>query len=70
MDFCFALNELKEGRYVHRTGWNGRNMCLFLVKNFDPDFVPFIAIKTVSNALVPWVPSQVDLMAEDWAVKE
>lgn len=70
MDFSSALNSLKEGKYVHRTGWNGRNMCLFMVKNFDNSFAPFIAIKMPNDQLVPWVVSQTDLMAEDWQIKE
>lgn len=28
--------------------------------------VPFLAIKTNYNAVVPWAPSQTDILAEDW----
>lgn len=28
--------------------------------------VPFLAIKTNYNAIVPWAPSQTDILAEDW----
>ena len=30
-DFGFALKELKKGNRVLRSGWNGKNMFLFLV---------------------------------------
>jgi hypothetical protein len=29
MDFCYALNALREGKRVARNGWNGKNMFLF-----------------------------------------
>ena len=31
MDFGWALNELKAGRRVTRTGWNGKGQFVFLV---------------------------------------
>jgi hypothetical protein len=30
MDFCYALNALKEGKKVSRSGWNGKGMYLIL----------------------------------------
>jgi hypothetical protein len=32
MDFGYALNALKEGAQVTRSGWNGKGMFLFLFK--------------------------------------
>ena len=29
MDFCYALNALKEGQRVARKGWNGKGMFVF-----------------------------------------
>jgi hypothetical protein len=31
---------------------------------------PYIAIKTVQGLVVPWLPSQTDVLNDDWAVKE
>jgi len=31
MDFCYALNALKEGLKVERSGWNGKGMYIYLV---------------------------------------
>jgi len=30
--------------------------------------LPFIAMKTADNGFVPWLASQTDMLAEDWAV--
>lgn len=31
-------------------------------------FLPYMMIKTVDDAFVPWLASQTDLLAEDWEV--
>ncbi len=31
-----------------------------------PTFLPFIAMKTVDNGIVPWLASQTDILATDW----
>ena len=31
-------------------------------------FLPYIMMKTVDNAFVPWLASQTDVLAEDWMV--
>lgn len=38
---------------------------------FEDDLVPYqayIAMKTADNTVVPWAPSQTDLLAEDWVI--
>ena len=30
--------------------------------------LPFIAMKTATNELVPWLASQTDMLSEDWAI--
>ena len=32
--------------------------------------LPWIGLKTVDNKFVPWLASQTDLLAEDWALVE
>jgi len=71
-----ALVSLKEGRKVAREGWNGKGMWLVLVEEMEL-FVdgimtpfktkPFIAMKCVDGEIVPWLASQTDMLAEDWA---
>lgn len=44
-------------------GWtftNGRNDNL--------ELLPFIAMKTADDKIVPWLASQTDILAEDWGV--
>jgi hypothetical protein len=77
MNFSTALQELKNNSCVARSGWNGKNMFLFLVPEgeFSHPSVkepvtaqPYIAMFTAQRTLVPWFASQSDLLAEDWEV--
>lgn len=81
-DMGWALEQLHNGRRVRRPSWNGRGMFLVLVAHwttFD-DFtslpvdvqrlekLPFVAMKTADDKLVPWLASQADLLGDDWEV--
>ena len=82
MDFGEALRKLRDGRAVARSGWNGKNMFLYLVGpgNYPPatdiaklafdgglvPYRPYIAIRSVNGEVVPWVASQSDLLEDDW----
>lgn len=80
LTYSNALEALKNGEKVARTGWNGKGMWLFLLSGHDWNFVthfeelhdletlPFICMKTADNKLVPWLASQTDQLAEDWVV--
>lgn len=71
MNFSKALELLKQGILVARSGWNGKGMYLTYVGSQDYMFatmLPFIAIKTVQGDFVPWVVSQTDLLAEDYVI--
>jgi hypothetical protein len=79
LTFGEALRKLKNGYKVARKGWNGKGMWLVLVKAEDyalsesfgtRELLPFIAMKTADNKLVPWLASQTDILAEDWMVVE
>lgn len=68
MNFGQALEALKNGQRVARAGWNGRGMWLALQL---PDAnskmsLPYIYMSTVTGDLVPWIASQIDMLAEDW----
>jgi hypothetical protein len=68
MNFGEALALLKRGRSVAREGWNGRGMSVTLQR---PDSaskmtLPYLYMRTVQGALVPWLASQTDMLAEDW----
>jgi Protein of unknown function (DUF2829). len=69
-DFSRALFELKNGSPLTRTGWNGANQ---YVKMQEPDGrskmqTPYLYLRTIHGNLVPWIPSQEDLFAEDWLI--
>ena len=76
MDFGYALAALNEGLMVARKGWNGKGMWL---KKQVPDenskmTLPYIYIEYPvghvaypEGCRVPWLASQTDLLADDWA---
>lgn len=81
MTFSEALNELKSGKRVARSGWNGRGMWLLLIRGWTVDVehetvlhgllpLPWIGMKTATMDFVPWLASQTDILAEDWTVTE
>lgn len=76
-----ALVLLKDGERVARKGWNGKGMFLYLVPaNTYPaqtnaakkhigdevEYGAYIAMRTATGQVVPWLASQTDLLAEDW----
>ena len=68
MSFGWAVEQLKAGHRVTRPGWNGKGMW---IKLQIPDEhskmgLPYIYMRTVTGALVPWLASQSDMLAEDW----
>lgn len=75
MNFGHALELLKKGAAVSRSGWNGKGMFLFLIGagtithpalEAERPALPYIAMSTVNGFVVPWFASQADLLAEDW----
>lgn len=84
MNFGKAIELLKQGKKVRRKGWNGKGMYLFLIgvegsndywtyingKNDNYPLLPFIAMKTADDKVVPWLASQTDMLSEDWEVAE
>lgn len=79
LTFGHALEALKAGYRVGREGWNGKGLWLQLVSADDwelkylhdaygHEVAPFICIKSVDDKIVPWLASQTDVLAEDWAV--
>jgi hypothetical protein len=70
LNFGQALEALKEGKRVCRSGWNGKGMYLELQR---PDAHskmghPYPYMKGVDDKLFPWNPNALDLMAEDWQI--
>lgn len=68
--FAYALEALKCGNKISRTGWNGKGMSLEIQR---PDPMSkmtreYIFMNTVDGGRVPWVASQTDLLASDWEI--
>lgn len=72
MNFSQALEAIKSGNRVARQGWNGRGMWVHLQRPDEHSKMqrPYIYMCPVDGALVPWVASQSDLLAEDWGIIE
>jgi len=79
MNFGNAIESLKLGQKLSREGWNGKGIFIELQ---TPDVnskmsSPYIYIDTTGlltdnnkapRCIVPWLPSQTDLMADDWSI--
>jgi len=76
LNFGQAIEALKAGYKVARTGWNGKGLWLELQV---PDAhskmtLPYIYLnypedaQNTPGARVPWLASQTDCLAEDWQV--
>jgi hypothetical protein len=70
MDFGSALDALKRGERVTREGWNGEGMWVELQVPDEHSKMrrPYLSMSPIDGALVPWVASQTDLLAEDWSI--
>ena len=83
MDFGQAVNCLKQGFKVARSGWNGKGMYLCLASDIEfhtdaeigPEreatVSPCIVMKTAKGDFQPgWLASQADMLSEDWTIVE
>ena len=84
MNFGEALEKVKAGYAISRTGWNGKGQFVYLISARDlqvglmsgygeyegePIFTDTLAIRTTHNQIqVGWLASQSDMLAEDWRV--
>lgn len=80
-DFGVALEKLKEGKKCRRAGWNGKGIFIELqVPDAHSKMShPYVYIDTTGlqtnnsdtpKDIVPWAPSQTDMLAEDWECVE
>lgn len=77
MNFGQAIEVLKQGRKVRRSGWNGKGIFIELqVPDENSKMThPYISIDTTGlqtdnphapKNRVPWLASQTDMLSEDW----
>lgn len=84
MDFGRAIQLLKKGKRVQRSGWNGKNQYIELAinisyKNANGEIInaeheaignKAIAFVGTSGVQLGWLASQADMLAEDWKIVE
>lgn len=82
MTFGHALEALKHGEKVARTGWNGKNQYIQLAtcisyKTTDGEIInaeheaignKAIAFVGTSGVQLGWLASQADMLADDWMI--
>lgn len=83
LEFGLVVTGIKLGWRAARKGWNGKNMFIYYVPaNEYPaqtqvakaefgEMVPYgayLALKTADGNVVPWLPSQTDILADDWTL--
>lgn len=68
MDIGGAVEALRHGLKVTRRGWNGKGMHLELQvpDQHSKMTLPYVFMRTAQGDLVPWLCSQMDLLAVDW----
>ena len=84
MNFGLALEEVKKGNKVKRSGWNGKDQYIELAErvsyiNSKGELIneghlnignKVIAFIGTSGVQLGWLASQADMLAEDWQVIE
>lgn len=68
MDFSQALDRIKDGLRLCRSGWNGKGMyiAIQIPDAGSMNTLPYIYMIVVGGDRVPWLASQTDLLADDW----
>jgi hypothetical protein len=76
--FDEAIKYLKRGMKLARKGWNGKGIFIHLCET-DATTNPFVCIDSsnlqtdnldAKKNIVPWAPSQTDMLADDWVFFE
>ena len=82
LDFGRAIQLLKEGKKLQRSGWNGKEQYIELAtnisyKNTEEEIInaehdaignKAIAFVGTSGVQLGWLASQADILAEDWQI--
>ena len=81
MDFGNAIIALKKGKSLYRKGWNGKGICIRMMKASDSKdmtqdyiYIDTTDLKTnnrdAPKSRVPWLASQTDILANDWVANQ
>ena len=66
--FGDALYAALGGQRITRAGWNASGQYVLRRDPSTSDGLPYLALFNAQAKVVPWVPSQGDLFAHDWAI--
>lgn len=71
VSFSVALNFLKKGGEVYRSGWNGVGMKIVMqVPDENSKMnLPYLYIEYPDGRRCPWLASQTDVLSDDWCEK-
>ena len=71
MTFSIALTWIQDAKKVRRHAWP-ETMWLKIQKPDEHSMmtVPYIYLRSWEGDLVPWTPTQCDLMSDDWEILE
>lgn len=67
LSFGHAIELLKAGKRVARSGWNGKGMSVQL-RQQTSELNAHLVLQNVHGTFDTWVPSISDLLAEDWVI--
>lgn len=75
MSFGLAIEAMKKGQRVARAGWNGKGMWVDYFQPMHSVDLPYLRMSYPvhssaypNGARVPWLASQTDMLADDWAI--
>lgn len=81
MTFGEAVEAMKQGQCVMRSGWNGKNMHIYIedghtetirggvFKGQQRAYEPHIVMFTAQGKHQPgWLASQPDILSDDWSI--
>lgn len=77
MNIGQAIEALKAGKLVQRSGWNGKGMHIYLEEaerlaggtGAQRDYEPYLVLYTAQKTHQPgWNASTPDLLANDWQI--
>jgi hypothetical protein len=69
MDIGWAVEQLRQGIRVRRSGWDGVGSWLVMAKPAKArgyETTEFVMLKTHDGKITSWTCSQSDLLAHDW----
>jgi len=71
-NFEYALSKLKDGECLARTKWNPQNPLsskkYIKLQDYNNSSHSFLYLTLTDGDIVPWQPTQADLLANDWHI--